>query len=336
MSSRKTTPNRSPPALRLARGLAPREASPCVLTIGTYDGLHVGHRALIAHACARAAALGLPAGLLTFEPMPREVLQREDPPARLTSLRERWRLLAGSGLTRMHVLAFNQRLRMMSGSEFMAVLQALGARLIVVGHDFRFGHKGAASAQWCASEARNYGFEVDILEPVLVDGERVSSGLVRGALAAGDLARAARLLGRPYSMRARVRQGERLGRTLGFPTANMALHRRRSPLAGIYAVRVRGAAVGGAVMRGSDPTAAAGPRWRASARGRRSMAPSRCWKRTCSTSRATSTAASSRSNSSHACARNAASNRWTPWWRRCTWTPPRRGQRSRRWSKMAG
>jgi len=241
MSSRKSTQNSSPPALRLARGLAPREASPCVLTIGTYDGLHVGHRALIAHACARAAALGLPAGLLTFEPMPRELLQREDPPARLTSLRERWRLLLGSGLDRMHVLAFNERLRLMSGAQFMAALQALGARVIVVGHDFRFGHKGAASAQWCASEARNYGFEVDILDPVLVDGERVSSGLVRTALAAGDLARAARLLGRPYGMRARVRSGERLGRTLGFPTANMALHRRRSPLAGIYAVRVRGA-----------------------------------------------------------------------------------------------
>jgi len=251
MSSRKTTQNRSPTALRLARGLAPREASPCVLTIGTYDGLHVGHRALIAHACARAAALGLPAGLLTFEPMPREVLQREDPPARLTSLRERWRLLSGSGLTRLHVRAFNQRLRLMSGAEFMAALQSLGARVIVVGHDFRFGHKGAASAQWCASEARNYGFEVDILEPVLVDGERVSSGLVRAALAAGDLDRPARLLGRPYSMRARVRQGERLGRTLGFPTANLALHRRRSPLAGIYAVRVHGATVRGVAIPGA-------------------------------------------------------------------------------------
>jgi riboflavin kinase/FMN adenylyltransferase len=257
MSSRKTTQNSSPPALQLARGLAPREASPCVLTIGTYDGLHVGHRALIAHACARAAALGLPAGLLTFEPMPREVLQREDPPARLTSLRERWRLLSGSGLARLHVLPFNQRLRLMSGAQFMAALQALGARVIVVGHDFRFGHKGAASAQWCASEARNYGFEVDILEPVLVDGERASSGLVRAALAAGDLARAARLLGRPYSMRARVRSGERLGRTLGFPTANMALHRRRSPLAGIYAVRVRGAGPAG---RGWPAVASLGTR----------------------------------------------------------------------------
>jgi riboflavin kinase/FMN adenylyltransferase len=257
MSSRKTTQNSSTPNLQLARGLAPREASPCVLTIGTYDGLHVGHRALIAHACARASALRLPAGLLTFEPMPREVLQREDPPARLTSLRERWRLLSGSGLARLHVLPFNQRLRLMSGAQFMAALQALGARVIVVGHDFRFGHKGAASAQWCASEARNYRFEVDILEPVLVDGERASSGLVRAALAAGDLARAARLLGRPYSMRARVRSGERLGRTLGFPTANMALHRRRSPLAGIYAVRVRGAGPAG---RGWPAVASLGTR----------------------------------------------------------------------------
>ena len=251
MSSRKSTQSRSPPALRLARGLVPREASPCVLTIGAFDGLHVGHYALIDHARARAAVLGLPAGLLTFEPLPREVLQPQAPPARITSFRERWRLLSNSGLERLHVLAFNQRLRLMSGSEFMAALQALGARVIVVGHDFRFGHKGAASAQWCASEARNYGFEVDILEPVLVAGERVSSGLVRGALAAGDLARAARLLGRPYSMRARVRRGERLGRTLGFPTANMALHRRRSPLAGVFAVRVRGATMCGVAIPGA-------------------------------------------------------------------------------------
>ena len=247
--------------LRLIRGVAPRAALPCVLTIGAFDGLHVGHRALIARALQRAGELDLPAGLLSFEPMPREVLQPQSPPARLTSFRERWRLLAGSGLERLHLLAFNERLRAMSGLQFMDVLRSLGARAVVVGYDFRFGHKGEASAEWCASEARNFGFGVDILEPVLVAGERVSSGLVRAALEVGELARAAQLLGRPYTMRARVRRGKRLGRTLGFPTANMAIHRRRTPLAGIFAVLVRGAALAGAgagASAGGDSAADAG------------------------------------------------------------------------------
>jgi riboflavin kinase/FMN adenylyltransferase len=236
-------------ALRLLRGLAPAARSPCVLAIGSFDGLHVGHQALIQRTIARAAALGVPAGLLSFEPLPREVLQPDAPPARLTNFRERWRLLQDSGLDRFHVLSFNQRLRTLSGPQFMEALRALGVRAIVVGHDFRFGHKGAASAQWCASEAAKFGFEVHIVDAVLVDGERVASGLVRTALAGGDLARAARLLGRPYAMRGRVQGGERLGRELGFPTANLPLHRRRAPLAGIFAVRVHGAPA----VRGAAP-----------------------------------------------------------------------------------
>jgi riboflavin kinase / FMN adenylyltransferase len=241
MSNEIRTRHRPARALRLQRGLAPRATTPRVLAIGSFDGLHVGHHALIARAVARAAELGVPAGLLSFEPLPREVLQPDSPPARLTNFRERWRLLEGSGLDHLHLLTFSQRLRAMTGLQFMEALKGMGARAIVVGHDFRFGHKGAASAQWCASESGKFGFEVDILDPVLVGEERASSGLVRGALEAGDLSRAARLLGRPYSMRGRVRHGERLGRKLGFPTANIALHRRRAPLAGIFAVRVRGA-----------------------------------------------------------------------------------------------
>src|SRR5262245_16988328 len=164
MSKPDPNPDRRPGALRLLRGLAPRAAAPCVLTIGSFDGLHVGHQALIDCAIARAAALRLPAGLLSFEPLPREMLQPEVAPARLTNFRERWRWLQASGLERFHLLAFNQRLRSMTGPEFMEVLQRLGARAIVVGHDFRFGHKGAASAQWCASEAANFGFEVEIVD----------------------------------------------------------------------------------------------------------------------------------------------------------------------------
>jgi riboflavin kinase/FMN adenylyltransferase len=210
-----------------------------VLTIGAFDGLHVGHCALIARARARAAELELPAGLLSFEPMPREVLQREAPPARLTNFRERWRLLERSGLQRFHLLTFNAQLRAMSAAAFMEVLRSLAVRALIVGHDFRFGHKGEADAAWCVQQAGKFGFDVEIVAPVTLSGVRVSSGLVRTALASGEMAYAAQLLGRPYSMRARVRQGERLGRTLGFPTANLGLHRRRTPLAGIFAVRVR-------------------------------------------------------------------------------------------------
>ena len=249
-----------PPPLRLVRGVPRRALPPSILTIGTFDGLHLGHAALIARTVERARVMGLAAGLLTFEPMPREVLKPEAPPARLTNFRERWQLLAHSGLERLHLLTFNARLRSKSGAQFMAVLRELGARVIIVGHDFRFGRNGEATAEWCAAEARHFGFEVEIIAPVLVAGERVSSGLVRDALAAGELARAAQLLGRPYTMRARVRRGAQLGRTLGYPTANLGLARRRTPLDGIFAVRVRGAALPGAAVAGWPAVASLGTR----------------------------------------------------------------------------
>jgi riboflavin kinase/FMN adenylyltransferase len=239
------------PVLRLHRGLAPGSGGgrfpgsapgqPWVAAIGSFDGLHVGHQALVAQACARAAQQRCEARLLSFEPLPREVLRPDDPPARLTSLRERWRLLQGTGLAGLHLLAFNERLRQLSGAQFLAALQALGVRHVVVGHDFRFARGGEATAEWFAAQGPAYGMGVDVLDAVLRDGQRASSGLVRAALAAHDFARAARFLGRRYAMQARVRRGQQLGRTLGFPTANLPLQRRRSPLAGIFAVRVSGA-----------------------------------------------------------------------------------------------
>jgi riboflavin kinase/FMN adenylyltransferase len=243
----RSNPKQEPPRsrLRLVHGLAPAAPPPGVLTIGSFDGLHVGHFALISRTLERAAAMGLPAGLLSFEPMPREVLNPAAPPARLTNFRERWRLLEDSGLERLHLLTFGERLRSMSGLQFMTWLGSLGTRAVVVGHDFRFGRGGEATAEWCAAEARQFGFEVEIMAPVCLAGERVSSGQVRAALAAGELDRAAALLGRRYSMRARVRRGAQLGRALSFPTANLAIGRRRTPLAGIFAVRVTGAALPG-------------------------------------------------------------------------------------------
>lgn len=219
-----------------------------IVTIGSFDGIHLGHQALIERTRAHAARLGRPAMMISFEPLPREFLARADPPARLTSLRERCRMLPALGLDRLCLLRFTERLRSLTGEAFVRLLtHDLRCAGIVVGHDFRFGRNGEANVAALERAAATLGFEVEVVPPVLVGGSRVSSSDVRSALAAGDFARARSLLGRPYSMRGRVMSGERLGRTLGFPTANLRLERRRSPLWGIFAVRVSFAAAGHAV-----------------------------------------------------------------------------------------
>jgi len=236
----------------------PRRHSRCVVTIGTYDGLHLGHQALIARVLEHARHLGEPAVLLTFEPMPREFLVPNDPPARLTTLRERWRLLASSGLDYLWVLRFDEALRNLTAEDFAGLLAArLRPSIVVVGHDFRFARRGEATAAVLAAAGGRHGFVVDVVPAVMLADERISSSGVRAALACGDFARAARSLGRPYSMRGRVIAGQRLGRDLGFPTANLALGRRRAPVAGIFAVQVRGAAsaaLPGVASLGTRPT----------------------------------------------------------------------------------
>ena len=232
----------------------------CVTTIGSYDGLHLGHQALIARLAEHGHRDGLPSVLLTFEPLPREYLQPKDPPARLTSLRERWRILQSGHLDYLCVLRFDEALRNLSADAFAEVLaRDLGARTVVVGHDFRFGRHGAASAEVLATAGGRLGFAVDVVAPVQTGGERISSSAVRQALASGDFAAAQRALGRPWSMRGRVIRGEQLGRTLGFPTANLALERARAPVAGVFAVRVHGAAphaLPGVASLGTRPTVA--------------------------------------------------------------------------------
>jgi riboflavin kinase/FMN adenylyltransferase len=205
----------------------------------------LGHHALIERLRAHGQRMSLPAMLVSFEPLPREFLRPDDPPPRLTNFRERWRLLSATGLTRLCILTFSERLRVLSGQQFMELLRAARARMVVVGHDFRFGRGGEASAQWCAERGAQYGFEVDVISPVPIDGQRISSGQVRDAVRVGDFARARQLLGRPYSMRGRVQCGNRLGRTLGFPTANVAVKRRRVPLSGVFAVRAHGGGLSG-------------------------------------------------------------------------------------------
>jgi riboflavin kinase / FMN adenylyltransferase len=230
----------------------------CVVTIGTYDGIHLGHRALLDRTKEHSARLSAPTVLLTFEPMPREYLNPEAPPARLTSLRERWRVLEGMSLDSVLVLRFGEGLRNLSGEAFATLLaRNLAARAVVVGHDFRFGCNGEATAPMLAEAGRRLGFSVDVVPPVTLDGERVSSSGVRDALGRGEFEIAKRRLGRPYTMRGRVVPGQRLGRDIGFPTANLRIERRRAPLKGIFAVRVHGigvAPLAGVASLGTRPT----------------------------------------------------------------------------------
>jgi riboflavin kinase / FMN adenylyltransferase len=228
------------------------------ITIGAFDGLHLGHQALLARLSTHATRLAAPSVLLTFEPTPREYLVPGDRPARLTSLRERWRILEPTDLEYLWLLRFGEGLRNLSADAFAQLLvERLRPAVVVVGHDFRFGRDGVATAPVLTEAGRRLGFAVDVVAPVVLDGERVSSSGVRSALGRGDFARAQRLLGRPWSMRGRVMPGQKLGADLGFPTANLRLERRRSPVAGIFAVRVHGVAGSpraGVASLGTRPT----------------------------------------------------------------------------------
>jgi riboflavin kinase / FMN adenylyltransferase len=231
--------------VRGLQGLKPRHRG-AAITVGSFDGIHLGHGALIASTCGLAKQLGKPAMMLTFEPLPREYLAGQvrppqDPPARLTDFRERWRVLERSDLHYVCVLRFDEKLRQLTGEQFVELLTTrFAASAVVVGQDFRFGRGGAGSITLLRAAAEAGRFELELVPSVCSDDIRVSSSGVRSALAAGDFHSARDLLGRPYSMRGRVVAGEQLGRRLGYPTANIRMRRRKLPMTGIYAVRVRG------------------------------------------------------------------------------------------------
>jgi riboflavin kinase/FMN adenylyltransferase len=211
------------------------------ITVGSFDGIHLGHGALIARACALANLAGKPAMMLTFEPLPREYLIPQDPPTRLTDFRERWRVLERSDLAYLCVLRFDEKLRSLTGEQFVSLLtERFAASAVIVGQDFRFGRGGAGSVALLQAAADAGSFALELVPSVCVDDARVSSSGVRTALAAGNFAAARDLLGRAYEMRGRVVYGQQLGRRLGYPTANLRMRRRKLPFTGIFAVRVRG------------------------------------------------------------------------------------------------
>ncbi len=245
--------------MRVTRGIPAAAAAPAALTIGNFDGVHLGHQAMLAELKRMAGRLGVPACVLTFEPHPREFFAPDKAPTRLTSLREKLELLAGCGVDRVHVCRFDYRFAQTTAEDFIEriIARGLGARWVLVGDDFRFGARRAGSVVMLKQAASRLEFEVAALASVMLDGERVSSTALRQALAAGDLERAGRLLGRTYSISGRVVRGDGLGRKLGFPTANVQMKHNRPPLTGIFTVRLHGAgpeAIPGVASLGVRPT----------------------------------------------------------------------------------
>lgn len=223
--------------IRGRHNLHPRHRG-CALTIGNFDGVHLGHQAVIGQLRARAAEHGQPACVITFEPHPREFFDPEGAPARLSRLRDKLDALAGLDVDRVLLLRFDAALAALEPRAFVdqLLVAGLGARHVVVGDDFRFGRARRGDYATLAAAGEAAGFGVEAAATRVLDGERVSSTRVRQALATGDLDNATRLLGGPYTIRGRVIRGEALGRTLGYPTANIALDRYRLALTGIFAV----------------------------------------------------------------------------------------------------
>jgi riboflavin kinase/FMN adenylyltransferase len=245
--------------MRLTRGIPAAAAGPTALTIGNFDGVHLGHQAMLAELKRAAGRLGVPACVLTFEPHPREFFAPDKAPTRLTSLREKLELLENCGIERAHLCRFDYRFAQITAEDFIerVIARGLGARWLLAGDDFRFGARRAGDLVMLKQIAPRFGLEVSAMASVMQDGERVSSTAVRRALAAGELARADRLLGRAYSISGRVVRGDGLGRKLGFPTANVQMKHNRPPLGGIFAVWLHGAAAGpvrGVASLGVRPT----------------------------------------------------------------------------------
>ena len=211
------------------------------LTIGAFDGVHLGHRAVLDRLQAEATRLGLEPMVVTFEPLPREFLHGDDAPPRIQTVDDRMSALNDAGVARVACLAFDEALARMDASEFVAdlLVGSFGARAIVVGDDFRFGHERAGDVAMLHELGLELGFSVIPTPTHAQDGERVSSTRIRAALTAGDLDAAAALLGRPYAVSGTVEHGDALGRKLGFPTANLVPGVRLALADGSYAAQVR-------------------------------------------------------------------------------------------------
>ena len=241
--------------MQLVRGLSHLALpvnSGCVATIGNFDGVHRGHQALLQQLRQQALALGLPTVVITFEPQPREFFDLAQAPARLTNLREKYVALAALGIDYLVCLNFNPRLAQLTAAQFIGQLlvQGLGVRYLVVGDDFRFGNDRSGDFQFLKKQGNSHGFTVENTHTFERHGERVSSTRIRECLEQDDFKSASVMLCKPFFMSGRVVHGQKLGRTIGVPTANVLPKRVRTPVSGVFAVEVRGLGEKGKAQQG--------------------------------------------------------------------------------------
>ena len=252
----------------LIRGLHNLRAAhrDCVATIGNFDGVHLGHQAVLEALTARARAAGLPSLVIIFEPQPMEFFCPDQAPARLTRLREKLEAIGNFGIDRVLLIRFDARFARVDAQEFVRriLVGKLAIRHLYVGDDFRFGKDRAGDFDLLRTMGREAGFGVESLDTVAEAGDRVSSTRIREALQQGDLAHAERCLGRRYRICGHVAHGNKRGRTIGFPTMNVGLLRRSTPLRGVFAVQVLGLAdrpLPGVANIGNRPTLAGDDRF---------------------------------------------------------------------------
>jgi riboflavin kinase/FMN adenylyltransferase len=228
--------------LKLLRGISnlPKDFPGCVATIGNFDGVHLGHQQVVAQLAQLAQAYRLPSVLITFEPQPNEFFAHGGAiPARLMRWREKWTALTALQLDYVLCLRFNQTMADLSAADFIEkiLVQRLKAAHVLVGDDFRFGHQRAGDIALLQEQGQRWGFSASSTPSYQLAGQRVSSSQVRRALQQNDLTLANTLLGRPYGMFGRIVHGQKRGRMIGFPTANIFLHRRAVPISGVYVVK---------------------------------------------------------------------------------------------------
>ncbi len=240
-------------------GAIPAHLAGGIVALGNFDGFHLGHQAVVGAAVARARAEGRPALVATFDPHPIRYFKPDAAPFRLTTLDQRERLFAAAGMDAMIVFGFDAELAALSAEAFVEqrLLAALKVGGVVTGEDFTFGRARSGDVNALRAWGRARGFSTDAVAPVRLDGETISSSRIRAALIAGDAETAARLLTRPYAIQGVVQHGDKLGRTIGYPTANLDMGEYLRPAYGIYAVRGRlddGRVLDGAANLGIRPS----------------------------------------------------------------------------------
>jgi riboflavin kinase/FMN adenylyltransferase len=244
--------------MQILRGLYSNDTQDVAVTVGNFDGVHLGHQALLSELRATAQPRGLKTAVVIFEPHPREFFTPQQAPARLTSLREKLELFATMGVDRVHVCRFDAVFAKKSAEDFIQALQEkLHAKFVLIGDDFRFGSGRAGDFALVQKIGLERGFDVAAVHSVLHNGVRISSTAIRAALAEGQIRKAKEYLGRPYSISGRVVHGDATGRKLGYPTANVQMKHNLPPLKGVYVVLAHAEGLGvlqGVASLGVRPT----------------------------------------------------------------------------------